>query len=294
MFYRRKLILAVLETFGGKLAKINLQKLLFLVTNRQGKPAYDFIPYKFGSYSYSANADLTAMVKHGFLTEDDTAFTKKDKQLYLSSLTDTDRRLVNQAFILFKNYDADALMKYTYTNFPYYAINSTTAPRLLSATELERVTSKKPSGTATILFTVGYEGVSLEAYLNKLIKNDIRLLVDVRNNPQSQKYGFSKSTLKRCCESLAIEYLHIPEVGIQSEERQELGSQLDYDKLFEAYKLHTLPTTANAQQQILSLLKQKQRVALTCFEANICQCHRKHLSEAITQLPGWKFELKHI
>jgi uncharacterized protein (DUF488 family) len=116
----------------------------------------------------------------------------------------------------------------------------------------------------------------------------------VRNNPQSQKYGFSKSTLKRCCESLAIEYLHIPEVGIQSEERQELGSQLDYDKLFEAYKLHTLPTTANAQQQILSLLKQKQRVALTCFEANICQCHRKHLSEAITQLPGWKFELKHI
>jgi hypothetical protein len=30
---------------------------------------------------------------------------------------------------------------------------------------------------------------------------------------------------------------------------------------------------------------------LTCFEANICQCHRKHLAEAIIQLPQWKYEL---
>ena len=61
MFYRRKLILAILEVFGGKLPKINLQKLIFLVTNRQPKPVYEFIPFKFGSYSYSANADFTAM-----------------------------------------------------------------------------------------------------------------------------------------------------------------------------------------------------------------------------------------
>ena len=62
MFYRRKLILSILELFGGEMSKINLQKILFLVTNRQVKPAYDFIPYKYGAYSYSANADLTAMV----------------------------------------------------------------------------------------------------------------------------------------------------------------------------------------------------------------------------------------
>jgi hypothetical protein len=294
MFYRRKLALAILEVFGGKLPKINLQKLLFIVTNKQAKPAYDFIPYKFGCFSYSANADLKAMIKHGFITEDEISIIKKDKQSYLSSLNDADRRLVNQIFILLKNYDADALMKHTYVNYPYYAINSTTAQRLLNKAQMDVVNSKRPSSTSTILFTIGYEGVSLEAYLNKLIKADIKVLVDVRNNPLSQKYGFSKTQLESYCKHLNIEYLHIAEVGVQSEERQELKTQKDYDLLFDSYKRNVLPTTVSYQRKILELVITKKRIALTCFEANICQCHRKHLAEAVTQLPGWNFELKHI
>ena len=294
MFYRRKLILALLEAFGGKLPKINLQKLLFIVTNRQSKPAYDFVPYKFGCYSYSANADLKAMIKHGFLSEDEISFIKKDKQSYLSSLNDSDRRLVNQVCVLLKNYDADALMRHTYVNYPYYAINSTTASRLLTKEQLQTVASKRPSSSSTILFTIGYEGISLEAYLNKLIKADVKVLVDVRNNPMSQKYGFSKSQLETCCKNLNIEYVHIAEVGIQSEERQALKTQTDYDLLFEGYRRNTLPVTIPYQQKILDLLIKNKRIALTCFESNICQCHRKPLAEAITQLPGWTYELKHI
>jgi hypothetical protein len=44
----------------------------------------------------------------------------------------------------------------------------------------------------------------------------------------------------------------------------------------------------------LKLLKQHQRIALTCFEANICQCHRKHLAEALENLPGFTYEVEHI
>ena len=294
MFYRRKLILALLEVFDGKLMKINLQKVLFLVTQRQTTPAYDFVPFKFGCFSFSANADLTAMVKHGFLTEDEQSFTKKDRQTYLSALNDADRRLVNQVYALFKNHDADALMTYTYTQYPYYAINSIKAPQLLSTSQMGKVRSARPTSDKNILFTIGYEGISLEAYLNKLVKNDVKVLVDVRNNPLSQKYGFSKSLLSACCNKLGIEYAHFAEVGIQSEYRKELNSQTDYDTLFDSYCTNTLPQAINTQQKILSLLQQKQRIALTCFEANICQCHRKHLSEAITRLPGWHSELKHI
>lgn len=294
MFYRRKLILAILQIFGGKLVKINLQKLLFLTTNKQTKPEYDFIPYKFGSYSYSANADLTAMVKHGQLDEDEISFTKKDKKNYLLLLNNSDRQIVNQIYVLFKNYDANALMKHTYTNYPYYAINSTVAPTLLTREQLKKVRDSRPVNDSTILFTIGYEGVSLEAYLNKLLKNDVKVLVDVRNNPLSQKYGFSKSTLQRSCNSINIEYIHFPDVGIQSELRQELVDQGDYDNLFNAYKRKTLSKTISTQEKILTLLNANKRIALTCFEADICQCHRKHLAEAITRLPGWNYELKHI
>jgi uncharacterized protein (DUF488 family) len=118
--------------------------------------------------------------------------------------------------------------------------------------------------------------------------------VDVRNNPQSQKYGFSKSLLQKHCNSINIEYIHFGEVGIQSAFRQILNSQNDYDVLFDSYKESTLANTVNIQNEILNLLIDKKRIALTCFEANICHCHRKHLAEAITQLPGWNFELKHI
>jgi len=118
--------------------------------------------------------------------------------------------------------------------------------------------------------------------------------VDVRNNPMSQKFGFSKSQLIKYCASLHIEYVHFPEVGIQAEYRQELREQRDYDNLFDNYRNRTLPATVSTQEKLLVLLQEKQRIALTCFEANICQCHRKHLAEAITALPQWKYKLKHI
>ncbi|MES2799310.1 MAG: DUF488 family protein [Bacteroidota bacterium] len=294
MFYRRKIILAIMQAFKGELDKIRLQKLLFMVSERQQSKAYDFIPYKYGCFSYSANADLGAMVKKGLLSETETHFKREDKIDYLHALNDSDRKIVKEVIGTYGAMSANALMKHTYINFPFWAVNSLKAKSLLNEQEYEKVLNAKNEDNSTTLFTIGYEGVSPEAYLNKLIKNNVHVLVDVRKNALSMKYGFSKSHLKRFCESIGIEYIHLPEVGIQSDKRQTLVTQKDYDLLFEDYKSTCLPSTQNTQNQILNILKEKHRIALTCFESNICQCHRKPLSEAITQLPGFKYELKHI
>lgn len=294
MFYRRKIILALLQVFGGKLEKVNMQKLLFLVCNRQKDPDYDFIPYLYGCYSHSAKADLNTMVQKEYLTEDEVSYSKKDKKNYMALLDEEDRKLVNEIYELYNKKDTASLMKHTYINFPYYAINSTMAAKLLGHEQLQKVNTSRPSLSNTVLYTVGYEGISLEAYLNKLIKHDVKVLVDVRNNPMSQKFGFSKSQLIKYCEGLNIQYVHFPEVGVQSEYRQELKTQSDYDSLFGTYKKKTLTTTIVTQESILKLLIENKRIALTCFEANICQCHRKHLAEAISKLPQWHYEIKHI
>lgn len=294
MFYRRKIILALLQLFDGQLDKIRLQKLLFLFANKQAKAEYDFIPYKFGCYSYSANADMTAMVTRGFLNEDEKTFEKKDSIDYLKQLKSADLKLLQEVKANYGTMSATALMKHTYINFPFYATRSEAAENILTKDELEKVTKAKPKGNKTVLFTIGYEGISLEEYLVRLLKNDVKVLVDVRNNPLSMKYGFSKSQLKKYCASLGIEYVHIPEVGIQSDQRQELNTQSDYDKLFAVYRKNNLSKTINSQNEILKLLKQHKRIALTCFEANICQCHRKHLAEAIETLPDFNYEVKHI
>jgi len=294
VFYRRKIILALLQLFDGQLDKIRLQKLLFLFANKQGKAEYDFIPYKFGCYSYSANADMTTMITRGFLTEDEKTFAKKDPTDYLKQLKPADLKLLQEVKTNYGRMSANALMRHTYINFPFYAIKSEVAENILSENELEKVAKAKPKSNKTVLFTIGYEGISLEEYLVRLLKNDVKVLVDVRNNPLSMKYGFSKSQLKKYCASLGIEYVHIPEVGITGDQRQELITQSDYDKLFAVYRKNNLTHTITQQQQILNLLKQQKRIALTCFEANICQCHRKHLAEAIENLPGFDYEIKHI
>ncbi len=294
MFYRRKIILALLQSCDGHLPKISLQKLLFLFANRQAKPDYDFVPYHYGCYSFSANADLTAMVGHGLLSEDKASFSKLDKVNYVTSLNEKDKKILNEIKTNYGKLSTNSLMKLTYLNYQYFAINSVKAKEILTDEQYAKVLQAKPKSKKTTLYTIGYEGISLEEYLNRLIKNDVKVLVDVRNNPLSMKFGFSKTQLKNFCASLDIEYLHIPQVGIQSEQRQELNSQADYDKLFDTYKKSNLKKTTSYQEQILKLLQQKKRIALTCFEANICQCHRKHLAEAITKLPDWNFELKHI
>lgn len=294
MFYRRKIILALLQLFEGELEKIRLQKLLFMFSKRQETAVYDFVPYKYGCFSYSANADMTAMVKHGFLTETETKFALAQQDDYLKTVKEADFKLLFDIKRQYGAMNAEALMKHTYINFPYWATKSIKAEALLSVVEFEKVKKSIPDSDKIILFTIGYEGISLEEYLNRLLINDIKVLVDVRNNPLSMKYGFSKSQLVKYCGNLGINYIHFPEVGIQSEQRQELNSQADYDSLFSKYRSDNLVKTVSIQQEILHLLQQHKRIALTCFEANVCQCHRTHLAEAIKALPGFEYQVKHI
>jgi uncharacterized protein (DUF488 family) len=294
MYYRRKILMAIMQIVGGTIEKIALQKLLLLLTKNQDNPIYDFIPSKYGGYSFSSNADLTVMVKKGMLSEEKTTFSKMDGIDYVSQLTVSDSGLLRDIVAEYGKMTTEELMYTTYIQYPYYAIRSERAKDILSESEFRVVQSNIYRSDKTILFTIGYEGISLEEYLNRLITNDIKLLVDVRKNPLSMKFGFSKSQLIKYCSAIGVSYIHLPEVGIKSEFRQELNTQSDYDKLFTFYRNDCIPKTKAAQEQIVDLLNRHQRIALTCFESNINQCHRKHLAEAIAQFPCFSYELTHI
>jgi len=294
MYYRRKILLALLEIFDNRLEKISLQKFLMLVSTLQEKPDFHFVPYKYGCFSFQANADLVTMSKYNQVKIDGNYWIKTDNTNYLSSLKERDRQAIRYIKLQHGNKNADELIKLTYTKFPYFALNSAIAKERLTKEEYQKVLDARPKIDKTILYTIGYEGISLEEYLNKLIINDIKLLCDVRKNSISMKYGFSKSQLEKACKAVGVKYVHIPELGIESDKRQVLSTQDDYDTLFASYRNAILPRTIDIQNNILAMLKDNERIALTCFEANIYQCHRKHLADAITKLPGFDYELKHI
>jgi len=294
MYYRRKIVLALIELLGGEAEKLRLQKLLFLYSQRKRKPEYEFVPYKFGCYSYSLNADINAMIRRENVVENGNFLKKVETTNFFKVIKIEDAKLLTSLVSDYGSMSNSALIKHTYLNFPYSAINSRIVEDVLSKHQLKKVEDQRPDQNEIVLFTIGYEGISLEAYLNKMIRENIKVLVDVRKNPQSMKYGFSKKLLSSLCEALNIEYLHLPEVGIDSDARKSLASQEDYNSLFDIYRSTTLLSTTDSQYFILKLLKEKRRIALTCFESEICQCHRKPLADSIVALEGFDYELKHL
>lgn len=143
-------------------------------------------------------------------------------------------------------------------------------------------------------FTIGYQGKSLENYLYCLMENNIKALCDVRKNPISRKHGFSKRQLEKAVNDIGIEYMHMPEFGIASEKRRNLKTREDYEYLFEDYKNTTLKNNLHAIEKLYKLFLDKKRVAITCFETDVCMCHRGEITKALTQLKDWKYEIKHI
>src|SRR5690554_6421125 len=124
MFYRRKVILGLIELLGGEVEKLRFQKLLFLYAMKKQNPEYDFVPYKFGCYSYSAKADMNTMVKKGFLSESENKYGKADTSSYFKKLKVTDRQLLQEVVSDYGSMSSNALRKHTYLNFPFFAILS--------------------------------------------------------------------------------------------------------------------------------------------------------------------------
>jgi uncharacterized protein (DUF488 family) len=120
------------------------------------------------------------------------------------------------------------------------------------------------------------------------------LLSDVRRNPISRKYGFSKGTLGKGCEGVGIRYEHVPELGIASEQRKSLETQADYDALFAEYERDSLPMQGPALAKIRAWVRSGERVALTCYERVPSRCHRHCVSEALEREFGKGFAAKHL
>jgi hypothetical protein len=286
--------MALLQEMGEAADRLRLQKLLFLLSKEQQKQSFYFLPYKYGAFSFQANADLHTMQKYELVTASEHGWKSEDETPYLPLLNKQDQKHLKAIIEKFGRFSNDDLLHYTYSQHPYYAINSEVRDRYLSEAELQMVAATMPASITKKLYTIGYEGISLEQYINRLIINGIAVLCDVRRNAFSMKYGFNKSQLQMACEGVGIEYVHIRELGIPSDKRTQLETQEDYDQLFAEYQTTLLQESEDYQKKVLSLIESKGSVALTCFEAEICQCHRKPLAEKIAQLPGFQYEIKHI
>jgi Domain of unknown function DUF488 len=286
----------MLDALRGPVSNLDFQKLLFLyVQECERKPSYEFVPYKFGAFSFTSYADKRRLTEAGLLVDDEQRW----------ELTGSGQKIARKEALMplvvagfcrrHSHLRGNALIAEQYRKYPYYASRSEIVASVLpDAESRKRVTEARPAKVKPGLLTIGYEGRSVEAYLNLLLKNSVTVLCDVRRNSLSRKYGFSKSTLSKACEGVGIRYEHLPELGIDSEERRDLKTQEDYDALFATYALNDLPKQGAALKQIRGWIEQGERVALTCYEAQICQCHRHCVAEALERMKGARLEVRHL
>lgn len=269
-YKRQRFLLSFIRQLDGGVSATDLQKLVFLHTMRERVEYYEFLPYKFGAYSFQLAEDVNTLRRDGYLTDEGTRVNAAGTYLLDNLFTiETER--------------GNALLRKAYREYPYFTINSDMIDTLFSREEAARLKNERQQYVQTeyALFTIGYEGLSIEAFINVLIQNGITLLCDVRLNPLSRKFGFSKGKLEHITGMVGIKYVHIPDLGIESDKRRSLETVEDYEDLFADYA-ETFPQRKAHLDRVYSLLCSDIRIALMCFEKDAAMCHRHIIRDFIT------------
>ena len=237
------------------LKRLQLVKLMFLASEEQS--LYNFIPYHFGPFSFQLYQDLRHLERDGYLT-----WTENDVQFIERAFPKPDpytQNVITSVISQFGSLSKDDLLDYVYNKYPEMTIFS----------KIKQM--KDYSRDETGIVTIGYEGKNIDKFLALLVENKVEKLIDVRKNAFSMKYGYSKNQLASMLEKLDIKYLHLPELGIESDKRKNL-SKKGFAELFQRYAIELAE-----KQDLLDVIKslaQKEKVALMCFEAKEADCHR--------------------
>ena len=270
-YKRQRFLLAFIRQLDNSVSSTDLQKLIFLHTMKYASNFYEFIPYKYGAYSFRLAEDLDILRKNGFLFGEGKRI-KAVGEYTQNGLFDIPVERGNK------------LIRRAYREYPYYTINSEIIDGLFYRDdEKERFNGERQKYVkfGQTLFTIGYEGKSIEAFINSLIQNGIKLLCDVRKNPLSRKFGFSKGKLEQITEMVGIKYIHTSEFGIESDKRSALDTPEDYEILFEDYA-QTIPYLELYLEWVYSLLRSNVRIALMCYEEDAMMCHRHIIRDYMT------------
>lgn len=114
---------------------------------------------------------------------------------------------------------------------------------------------------------VGYEGHTLESFLELLVGAGIQRVIDVRALPLSRRRGFSKTPLSRALAERGIEYVHVRTAGNPFRDRKE-----PVERRLALYAAHLAGHPAVLADVEAAVGESK--AALLCVEADPRHCHR--------------------
>lgn len=276
MLSRQRAILRLLQNEGGSINRLRLVKLAFLLSRDPTAPKtaiYDFVPYKRGPFSFTLYHDLRSLQRDGWVVEGEHDITIGEApDLEIAFLDREVLALIDHVSKSHQPVSTAALVDNIYRRYPWYTLNSET---------IKKRAVTRPIATAAV-YTVGYEGITVDGLLDLLLRKGMRRLIDVRCNPIARRYGFHKETLRRLCADVDIEYFHMAALGVPSSWRKGLSDKASFARLFERYDNEILPAQEMAVDKAGFLISEMPS-ALMCMEANHHSCHRSRLGAEIAR-----------
>lgn len=125
----------------------------------------------------------------------------------------------------------------------------------------------------TTLYTIGYEGSELAAFLSTLEAAGVKHVADVRDMPISRKKGFSKNKLAEALDQVGISYSHFKELGDPKEGRDAMRSG-DHARFLEVFDAHISRDVAQSAMEDLADQAVALETVLLCYERDPKFCHR--------------------
>jgi uncharacterized protein (DUF488 family) len=133
----------------------------------------------------------------------------------------------------------------------------------------------------SVLYTAGYQGHTIETFLDLLAGNGVEHLIDVRQLPFSRKPDFSKKRLAAHLAAAGVRYTHLVALGTPKPLRDEVRRSKDYAAFFAAVRAVLAAQTAALDEA--AALVRAEHCLLLCFEADVATCHRLAVAEAVRE-----------
>lgn len=287
MLRRQRITLALLHEAKQTVSATQLFKLMFLLSKEtfvgEDKAFYEFLPHKYGPYSFALNRELDALVSQGYADEQRSGSTNNYGVTALGtkeqrSVDSDTARAVRFVYEKYGYLGIQPLLRDVYSRYPWFSTRS----------ELDNLIppdAPKPNLASPAVYTMGYEERSVDGFFNRLLSAGIRTILDVRANPISRKYGFAKSSLSAIAGKLGLTYEHWPQLGISSEKRQGVETPAEFKQLFGYYDRVILPTVKNDVHRITNQMRLTPSV-LVCMERQAHDCHRSRLARVVSEASG--------
>ena len=130
------------------------------------------------------------------------------------------------------------------------------------------------------LFTIGYEGISADEFIEHLCQHRIDTVVDVRQRASSRNKDFCKTRLTGLLSSYGIGYIHIRTLGTPKAIRDKLKATRDYQSFFDEIE-EVLKDRKVEIDSIIETLGSGNVVALLCMEKDHNKCHRSVVAKLV-------------